>query len=119
MVYLRSAYLAAAMPNSGGIVFNYSLQDPSHVPSLITAHGKAGTDVVGIDFSTVSKNECTAVKGLGGIAVDCDHGGGHCGAPAALTAAQWQFCKDHPFGIKTDPYAGGLPGSFPAYCTQY
>jgi hypothetical protein len=38
--------------------------------------------------------------------------------PAGASAgAQWQFCKDHPFGVTPDPYAGGLPSSFPSYCT--
>jgi hypothetical protein len=50
--------------------------------------------------------------------VDCNHGGGHCGAPANDIAAQWQFCKDHPFGVSPDPYASGLPSSFPSYCTK-
>ena len=55
----------------------------------------------------------------GGFAMDCDHGGGHCGAPANLIAAQWQYLKDHPFGVSTDPYAAGIPSIFPTYCMKY
>ena len=118
MVYERSSYLAAAMPNSGGINFPgaYQWEDPSHIPSLITTHGAMGTDVVIIDFSTASLNECMDVKAKGGFAVDCNHGGTHCGAPPDDTAAQWQFCKDHPFGVSPEPYKSGLPSSFPSYC---
>lgn len=117
MVYGRSSYLAAAMPNSGGTVFPSTLQDPMHVPALITTHGKMGTDVVGIDFSTTSLSECRDIAKKGGFAVDCDHGGRHCGATAEVTNAQWEFLKQHPFGVSPEPYANGLPPSFPQYCT--
>jgi poly(3-hydroxybutyrate) depolymerase len=116
MLYSRSSYIAAVMPNSGGVVFPFALEDPSHVPALITTHGKMGTDVVVIDFSNSSATEDKDVAGKGGYVVDCDHGGGHCGAPPNDTAAQWQFCKDHPFGVTKDPYNGMLPSTFPSYC---
>jgi poly(3-hydroxybutyrate) depolymerase len=116
MEYGRSSYLAGTMPNSGGTVFPYKLEDPSHVPALITTHGAMGSDVVGIDFSTTSARETTDIAALGGVAADCDHGGGHCGAPSDYIAAQWQFLKDHPFGVSPDPYAAGLPASFPSGC---
>ena len=72
-----------------------------------------------VHFSDVSKNTDQTIANLGGFAVDCDHGGGHCGAPPEAVAAQWQFLKDHPFGVSTDPYADGLPSSFPSYCTKF
>ena len=28
-----------------------------------------------------------------------------------------QFFDDHPFGTTPSPYAGGLPGGFPGYCS--
>jgi hypothetical protein len=117
MVFSRSSYLAAAMPNSGGSLAGGTQFQDSHIPSVITAHGDSN-DFSGL-FATASTNECNAVKNAGGIAVDCDHGGSHCGAPSDLVAAQWQFLKDHPFGVKPDPYAGGLPASFPTYCKQF
>jgi hypothetical protein len=122
MLYYRSSYLACAMPNSGGVVFPGTLQD-SHVPSLIATHGAPGADVVGVDFSMTSASEEMDVKSKaassmppGGYVVDCNHGGGHCGAPADDVAAQWKFCKDHPFGISPDPYMGMMPSGSPAYC---
>jgi poly(3-hydroxybutyrate) depolymerase len=116
MVYLRSSYIAAAMPNSGGKLIPFQLQD-SHVPALITTHGQMGTDVVVVDFSQTSAAQDSDIASRGGFVVDCNHGGRHCGAPADDIAAQWQFCKDHPFGVSPEPYANGLPSSFPSYCS--
>jgi hypothetical protein len=116
MVYGRSSYIAAAMPSSGGIVPSASLtvlEEPSHVPALITTHGTGGEI---IDFAQLSVDEDMAIAKLGGFAVDCDYGGGTCRPPAEVTAAQWQFLKDHPFGVAPEPYASGLPASFPSYC---
>ena len=116
MLFEQSSYLAAVMTNSGGRVSDYQFQD-NHAPALHTTHGAMGTDVVIVDFSTTSALEDNDVVARGGIAVDCDHMGGHCGAPADNRAAMWQFCKDHPFGVSPEPYAHGLPASFPSYCT--
>lgn len=116
MVYMRSGYLAAAMPNSGGTGNPLPLQDPSHVPAVMTTHGAPGRDVVVIDFSVTSAALVADITGKGGFAVNCNHGGGHCGAPPEVVAAQWQFLKDHPFGVTPEPYASGLPASFPSYC---
>jgi len=123
MVFSRSAYLGCSMPNSGGEVIanEYPLEN-AHVPSLITTHG-GSTDNVVISFATASATLDTDVAGKaassmppGGYVVDCNHGGGHCGAPANDIAAQWQYCKDHPYGVSPDPYASGLPSTFPTYC---
>jgi poly(3-hydroxybutyrate) depolymerase len=116
MLFGRSSYIAAAMPNSGGVVFAPAQDDASHLGSLMTVHGAPGSDVVVIDFSTTSATADKAVVAKGSFAVDCNTGKGHCGAGAADTAAQWQFCKDHPFGVKPEPYTS-LPSSFPSYCT--
>jgi hypothetical protein len=115
MVYGRSTYLAGAMPNSGGMVFPGRFEAPGHVPALITTHGAAGVDVVFIDFSETSMTQCKDIAAKGGVAVNCDHGGRHCGSTSAVRAAQWQFLKDHPFGAES-PYKGTLPSSFPAFC---
>ena len=116
MLFERSSYLAAVMTNSGGRVYSYQFQD-SHTPPLITTHGAMGVDVVIIDFSGASAILDDDVVARGGFAVDCNHMGGHCGAPQDDLAALWQFCKDHPFGVSPEPYAHGLPASFPSYCT--
>ena len=116
MVYNRSSYLAAAMPNSGGNIFPYPLEDPSRVPAVITTHGAAGRDVVVIDFADTSAEQCMDIPAKGGFMVNCDHGGGHCGSPPEVKSAQWQFLKAHPFGVDPEPYAAGLPSGFPSVC---
>jgi poly(3-hydroxybutyrate) depolymerase len=119
MALMRSSYMAGAVPNSGGEYLPIGQEDMSHAPSMMTVHGMAGQDVVIIDFSQSSKMIDDQVKAAGGFAIDCDHGGGHCAIPmlpADVANAGWQFMKDHPFGVSTEPYAGGLPASFPTYC---
>jgi predicted esterase len=116
MVYSRSSYLAAAMPNSGGTTFRYALEDPKHIPTVIATHGAAGRDVVVIDFSTTTATMARDISAKGGFMVVCDHGGGHCGSPAAVKSAQWDFLMAHPFGVTPEPYADGLPAGFPSVC---
>jgi hypothetical protein len=131
MGFSRSDYIAASMPNSGGEAFaNEFTAENGHDQSTMTAHGGTA-DMVVISFATASAtldmdvaSKAASSKPPGGYAIDCNHGGGHCGiffAPAvdtqAYVSAQWQFCKDHPYGVAQDPYANGLPSSFPKYCT--
>jgi poly(3-hydroxybutyrate) depolymerase len=116
MAYERSGYIAAAALNSGGQVRTFPLQEPGHVPNVITAHGPSATDVVIIDFAQASIAYANQLASQGGFAVDCGHNFGHCGAPAELKRALWQFLTDHPFGVAPEPYASGLPASFPDYC---
>ena len=72
-------------------------------------------DMVIVDFSQTSEGYDNYMLAKGGFVVNCNHGGGHCGAPAALQASAWQFMEDHPFGTHPSPYAAGLPsGFFPA-----
>jgi predicted esterase len=115
MATLRSSYIAAAVPNSGGITRPLGLQDPKHVPSIMTMHGGAD-DMVVVAFSQTSKTLDDQFKKAGGFVMNCDHGGGHCRAPAELQTAGWKFMQDHPFGVSPDPYTGGVPSSYPGYC---
>ena len=72
--------------------------------------------MVGIDFSQTSAAQVKDIAAKGGFAVDCNHGGGHCGSPQNVKAMQWKFLKDHPFGVAPEPYAAGLPADFPTFC---
>lgn len=118
MAYQRSSYVAAAALNSGGLTQQFELQDPWRAPpAVITTHGPKDWDVVIIDFADASLAFDRDVVERGGFAVDCPHDEGHCGATPEIKAAQWQFLKDHPYGIETEPYASGLPDSFPDSCT--
>ena len=116
MVYARSSYLAAAMPNSGGTAFPYQLQDPTHVPAFIGAHGAAGRDKVVLDFAQTTGTQVKDLAAKGAFTVVCDHGGGNCASTPEIKSAQWRFLKDHPFKVDPDPYADGLPPDFPSVC---
>jgi predicted esterase len=117
MVYARSSYLAGAMPNSGGSVFPYKLEDANHIPKVIATHGAAGRDVVSVlDFSESTAKLANDLVAKGGFVVVCDHGGAHCLSPTPVKNAQWDFLKAHPFGVDPEPYAGGLPAGFPTSC---
>lgn len=118
MASLRSSYLAASVPNSGGEVMTQTIQDSTHIPAVMTMHGGAA-DMVGVSFSQTSATFDKHMDSAGGFVINCNHGGGHCGAPAALYTAAWEFMKAHPFGTKPSPYASGLPTSFPSYCSLY
>jgi hypothetical protein len=114
MAAMRSSYIAASLPNSGGMVGRIPMQD-KHTPALMTMHGGAN-DMVIVTFSETSKTIDDAFVASGGFVMNCDHGGGHCGAPAALQSSGWTFMKDHPFGVTPEPYAAGIPAGFPDYC---
>ncbi|MES1207318.1 MAG: hypothetical protein ABUS79_15380, partial [Pseudomonadota bacterium] len=118
MAYDRSGYLAAVVPYSGGLTgFGAgTLQDPSHVPAAMVVHGASGSDVVVIDFAQASASYETDMKKKGGFAIDCNHGGGHM-IPSGVPASTWNFMKAHPYGISPEPFSGGIPAGFPAYCT--
>jgi len=131
MALMRSSYLAAVIPNSGGQILpgNATFDDPSHVPAVMTAHGTYANDYVILHFIDWSKKLDQEIVGAGGMAVDCTHPNGHCMIfppasgtntidPGEVIAAQWQFLKDHPFGVSKDPYADGLPSSFPSFCEK-
>jgi dienelactone hydrolase len=115
---LRSNYIAAAVPNSGGEVTRQALQDPTHVPSVMTMHG-GSSDMVVVSFATTSATYDAHIKSAGGFVVNCNHGGGHCQAPAALYTAGWEFMKAHPFGVAPEPYSSALPATFPTYCAAF
>jgi hypothetical protein len=117
MLFQRSNYIAAVLPNSGGYTIGgMDLQNPKHVPAIMTMHGAQGVDMVIVDFSQQSLYEDGQVATLGGFAVDCNTGLGHVEAPDSLKLNGWQFLKDHPFGVSPEPYANGLPSTFPSTC---
>jgi len=114
MAQSRSSYIAAAAPNSGGVVAPQAWQDKNS-PAVFTMHG-GSSDVVIVTFSQTSKTFDMSAKTHGSFVVNCDHGGGHCAAPAALQTAAWEFMKAHPFGFGTSPWAGGIPANIPMSC---
>jgi hypothetical protein len=116
MAALRSQYVAAVAPNSGGEVMPVAFQN-EHTPALMTVHGQSGSDVVVLDFSEASMTADRAFKARGGFVIDCDTGGGHCGG-AGLAVDVWRFFQAHPFGVSPEPWASGLPAGFSSKCTS-
>lgn len=115
MAWQRWQYIASVATNSGGAL-GASFTGLGYVPPVLTMHGSYDADYVVLHFSDSSIQFDQAVVSAGGFAVDCDHGGGHCGAPADLYASAMTFMFDHPYGASPEPYAGGLPPGFPSYC---
>ena len=112
----RSSYVAAAAPNSGGITSpTFRIEDPAHLPAVMTMHG-GSTDNVIVNFGDTSRQLISTLGPLGAFLVDCNHESGHCGAPASLHERAWEFMKAHPFGTQPSPYADGLPADFPEFC---
>jgi predicted esterase len=117
MAHRRSSYLAAVTPNSGGILVSQPWQD-DHTPAIFTMHG-GSEDRVGVSFATTSRALDRAADDHGGFVINCDHGGGHCGAPPELQIAAWEFMKDHPWGVTESPWADGFPDGVPDYCAPF
>jgi predicted esterase len=116
MAQLRSSYIAASAPNSGGVVFSQKWQNAGK-PAIFTMHG-GSSDMVGVSFADTSAMLDMSAKQHGSFVVNCNHGGGHCGAPAALYQASWLFMKDHPYGADS-PWKNGIPAGVPDYCKIY
>jgi poly(3-hydroxybutyrate) depolymerase len=114
---MRSNYMAAVAPNSGGLTVPTAFQN-AWTPALMTIHGSAGVDVVIIDFSESSMTADNAYKQHGGFVMNCDHGGGHCGG-GGLAGDIWEFFKAHPYGTSPSPWKDALPSGFNKACKLF
>jgi len=113
MAALRSSYVAAVAPNSGGEVVDVPFQN-SHTPPLMAIHGAPGSTLV-IDFAQTALTAEMAFKGRGGFAIDCNTRAGSCsGAP--LAGDVWTFFQAHPFGADPEPWTASLPPGFSSEC---
>jgi hypothetical protein len=114
---MRSNYMAAAAPNSGGLTVPVQFQN-GYTPALMTIHGAPGVDVVGVDFSQSSATADMAFKQRMGFVINCNHGGGHCGG-GGLAGDIWEFFKAHPYGASPSPWKDSLPAGFNPSCKIY
>ena len=67
------------------------------------------------NFDNLAHNLLAALLPAGHFVVACNHGQQHKWLPE-FTPWALQFLLDHPRGVTPEPYAGGLPAVFPAFC---
>ncbi len=110
----RSEVIAAAAPMSGGVITDWPAE-ATKVPTLVI-WGGAEDEAYEQDFNLLATELQAELDARGTFHVSCDHGLGH-----ELRAAFWpwtfDFLLSHPKGVDPEPYAGGLPGGFPEYCS--
>jgi polyhydroxybutyrate depolymerase len=118
---MRSEYMAAVAPDSGGINYQGSrmLSDPSHGPAAFTMHGGAGDNViVNFEDTSVWFHEQNKLAENDPYMVDCNHSSGHCGAPTSLRLMYWEFMKAHTFDVQESPWIASPPADLPSYCAR-
>jgi hypothetical protein len=116
---MRSQYVAAVAPNSGGINYMNSrkLSDMTHGPAAFLMHGGGGDNVI-VNFQDTShwfedQNKLAANKPF---MIECNHMIGHCGAPSSLHVSAWEFMKAHPYNVGASPWAMSAPSNLASYC---
>lgn len=67
------------------------------------------------DFNVLSTGMIETPRENAQFVVACDHGGGH-SFPANAWGWIVRFLLDHPLDVDGNPYAAGLPDTFPDYC---
>jgi predicted esterase len=110
----RSGYIASIVSFSGSYFGDAPAQDPKNLYPAMLFYG-GPQDKVLISFEEGSKNYKTKMTEAGHFVFLCNHGKGHT-VPLDARASAWQFLQDHPFGVRPEPYAKGLPEGFPGYC---
>ena len=87
------------------------------VPTLTDALTTLGAsdDAYQVDFNETNLELIDTLTGLGSFVVACNHNTGH-----SLDSAWWpyafEFLLAHPMGVDPEPYADGLPETFPEWC---
>jgi hypothetical protein len=116
--FIRSSYLASVTTYSGGMPPGYvpTIQNPANKFAAFIFDGGSTDDVFGVDFEAASETYQSTLKASGHFAPICDHGMGHA-IPLAAAPSVALFFQANGFGVSPSPYAGGLPASFPSYCT--
>ncbi len=109
----RSNVIASAAPMSGGI--GTPVIDSGYAMPALVVWGGATDVAFQQDFDVLANQMIDLFLDDGQFVVACDHGLGH-----TLDPSFWQwvlpFLLDHPRDLSAEPYAAGLPPSFPAYC---
>lgn len=113
LIAQRSTVLAAAAPFSGGIKTDFA-ESPDPIPVQVTWGGPED-DAYDVDFNQAAQDMIAAVQANGSFAIACEHDQGH-----EFFAEFWDwtfpFFAAHPKGVSPEPYADGLPESYPEWC---
>jgi len=112
----RSSYVASVIVYSGGKPFGVlgAVGAGGIVPSMVGAHGAAGSDNLGVDFGTATPALGKEIANAGGFVIDCDDGGSHITiSRLGLGGKARDFFKAHPWGVK--PWTA-VPAGWPSPC---
>lgn len=111
----RSEYLAGAVIMSGGLQGNSQYRTPTDPIPFVLVWGGASDLYGNFSFQTSTLNYSQRLRADGHFVVHCQGTFGHQIPPD--TSYTWPFFDDHPKGISPEPYLGGLPGTFPNWCS--
>ena len=109
-----SDWLAATAIMSGGANAQTYTTPERQLPVLVIWGGEGDT-YGSFRFADSSRFLAGELLSDGHFVTNCDHGQGHIPPPQAMDFI-WPWFEDHPYTADR-PYADGLPGVFPTYCT--
>lgn len=109
----RADVIASSAPMSGGVTTTW-IDTGASMPMLVVWGGEADV-AFDQDFDLLAADMIDQCLDRGWFVAACDHGLGH-----TLDPSFWpwvlQFLLEHPRGVAPEPYAAGLPPTFPGYC---
>jgi hypothetical protein len=117
----RAEVVASTAGMSAGLLFDYP-DPPVKVPFMLN-WGGPDDEAYGQNFDRFADDLLDKLAGNGHTVVACNHG--ELPLPDGDSRHDWRiestpfilrFFADHPKGVTPDPYAGGLPEDFPAWC---
>lgn len=110
----QAEWLSSTAPLSGGTLPGSYASPDWALPVLLTWGGP--TDVYQtLSFDDANQYFSSELQDDGSFVVECVHDGGHT-IPDGATEYVWRFLADHPRDLMAEPYAGGLPDTFPEWC---
>ena len=110
----EAQWLASTAPFSGGVIEGLYSSPARPLPVLLTWGGPTDT-YSGLSFEEASTLFSQELQQDGSFVVECVHDGGHT-IPSGATEYAWEFLRDHPMSLRSEPYAAGLPEAFPDWC---
>lgn len=111
----RAEWLASTAPMSGGTDRATYTTPADAIPVLLTWGGPSDT-YGGFDFDEANQLLSEDLQDDGHFVVECVHSLGH-NIPPEVEDYLLNFLEDHPKGVDPEPYASGLPGFFPDWCS--